>query len=82
MKIFKIGGLVLPLFLSLQSMASSESEAVDHAIRAGVKQFGIENAVNDYIKKQVPEKYIKLAEQISPALQILSTGRITLKWEI
>ena len=80
-RLASIGGLSLILFVC-PAMADSEKEAMDAIVKATSKQFGIEQMIGNWVKKQIPDKYVKVAEHIAPIVQATRTGTIQLTWEI
>lgn len=75
------GGLILVLCVS-SAQASNEDDAKKAFLDATSKQLGIDAALNNWVKQNIPKKYVKLAEQMAPVVQAATTGTLTLTWEI
>lgn len=76
-----LGGFILMMFVS-SAQASNEDDAHKAFADATIKQLGIDSMVTEWVKRQVPTRYLKLAEQVAPVVEAASTGTIKLVWEI
>lgn len=76
-----LGGLILMMFVS-SAHASNEDDARKAMTEATIKQLGIDTMMNEWVKRQIPAQYLKLAEHFAPVVQAMSTGTIQLTWEI
>lgn len=73
--------LILTVFSSV-SYGNAEQAAIEAAVKAGTRQLGIDEMLNDWVKSKVPREYLKLAAQVAPVVEAASTGTITLTWEL
>lgn len=69
------------LFFSSPCWASEEEEALKYALQAISKQYGIDKRLNEWVREQVPEEYIRYAGYVAPVVETVVTGKIKLKWE-
>lgn len=72
--------LVIALLSAPNVDASSETEAVDHALTAAYKQTGMEDMFNKLVDAHVPKELRQEFERYSPIVSALLTQRLDLKW--
>ena len=73
--------VVFLLCFSAKASSEEEGEALKYASMAAFKQFGIEDNINEYLRKKVPKQYQEMAAKIAPILDIVVRQRVEVKWK-
>lgn len=72
--------LIILLLICNTAFASNEEEAVKNAATAAYKQFGLEDDVNRFVEKTVPEDIKKIAVYIGPVVDVFIRQKVEYRW--